>query len=197
MDRRVLASPLLLAACLVTSTATAAEAPSPANLVSVDLGLVVPSSDSSMWLGAPANVWATRSQAASLGASYHRRLSSGFWLGGYLETESVEGTLGGGTAKGRIASIGTSWLGHHPEGLISADFGAFIGLSVLRPSDTDGAISSSLWGVQYGAMIGAAVNLERLRVALHVEPMFCWYHKGSSEVTLTDPRVRLKVGYWF
>ena len=171
------------------------------NLVGGALGLVVPVTDGSAYLGYPVDSWGDRDTTWSVGAFYFRKLTPAFRVGALLEMESVTVKLDEGQASGRRMAVGVSWLGHYPDGPLSMELGGVAYLGLLKPSAVSPASSThwdTLKGLEYGIVIGPALEIDHLYFAIHWEPLHSWYSANTpSDVTLTDPRIRLKVGYAF
>jgi hypothetical protein len=192
---------MMLVGIFVTSTVVAEPAAAHRNVAGGALGVVVPFSGYSLWLGDPVNTHVDRDVALSLGGFYYRKLTPSFWAGGLIETETVSGHYGSEKASGQRVALGLSWVGHYPEGPISMELGGFANLAMLQPTYTSDGVSAdagTMFGMEYGAIVGPALTFERFHVALHFEPMFSWFQGGDLEdMTVTDPRFRLKVGYAF
>jgi len=161
----------------------------------------VPVSEKSVYVDSPVGLWGDRSTTWSLGAFYLRKLTSSLRLGTVLEMESVTAKFHEGQASGRRTALGVTWLGHYPDGPLSMELGGVTYLGFLKPSSVSPASDThwdTLKGIEFGIVVGPSVEIDHLHFAIHWEPLFSWLSGGTPDgVTLTDPRIRLKVGYAF
>ncbi len=165
------------------------------NIVGFGAG-ISPYDESAIWIGNPANSWATKKTSPVIQAFYARQVLEAVRLGGYVEYESATISLfNSGDYKASRYNVGINWLAQYPNTPFHAQLGGYIGYGFVAASEW----SSSLYGADVGIMVGPAYEKNHIGVALHVQYGKAYYTSSGSpnEVGLAIPKLLLKVYYKF
>ena len=165
------------------------------NIVGFGAG-ISPYYESAIWIGNPANSWATKNTSPVIQVFYARQLLEGVRLGSYFEYENATIRLfNSSDYKASRYNVGINWLAQYPNSAFHVQLGGYIGYGFVEASDW----SQSLYGSDVGIMVGPAYEKNHIGVALHVQYGKAYYTSSGSpdEVGLAIPKLLLKVYYKF
>lgn len=192
MPNRFLSITFICCSLLLSNHIAAMEESNGKNhVVGLSTGMVIPVTDSSLYVGSPANMFFDRDLGLVLSGNYFHKLSPHLWTGAYVELETFSGE--DGAEKGMHSSLGLQWLARYPDKAFSMHAGGQLSLGVMTSNDWD-----NLFGIGYGLFFGPAVEFDNFGLALYFQTVFHWFQGDSpDEITAKDPRIRLHVYYCF
>jgi hypothetical protein len=176
------------------------------NVISASVAFAAPVADYSVYVGKPVDEWVDRASGVMFGLDLFRKLTPSLWAGAGLEFESLAAEdpasdsqplkMKGWRTAGCLSSVG-----HFPDGLFSLEAGPVACLALIKPTSVTGVPAGdleTLFALEYGMFVGPALQLDRLRVAVHFQIMHSWAQGDRpKEITLADPHVRLRATYAF
>jgi hypothetical protein len=162
------------------------------NIIGIGAG-ISPTYESSVWIGDPVNVWATKNTSPVFQLFYARQVLESVRLGSYFEYENA--TFEATNDKASRYNIGLNWIAQYPNKAFHAQLGGYVGYGFISASRWDQPLNGS----DVGIMIGPAFEKDNFGIALHVQYGKAYYTSSGTpnEVGLAIPRFLLKVYHKF
>jgi hypothetical protein len=176
--------------CLIVSMNLFAQEKESKNIIGAGVGFCP---DRSVWIGNPINLWVDINASPVFQVFYARQVLKPVRLGGYFEYENA--TFKTTTSKATRYNAGLSWLAQYPDKPFHAQLGGFFGYGFVKADIWD----QSIWGIDYGIMIGPAYEKNNFGIAFHVQTGFSYYTSTGTpdEVSYSKGRFLLKAYYKF
>jgi hypothetical protein len=150
-----------------------------------------------IWVGDPYNIWIDQTSSSIFDAFYLYKLSSLFQVGGFMdfETGNFE-IIGLSDQKASRIGFGPIWLGHYPDKFIQFQMGGYFGFNVAMPDYEDVGNRS---GIDYGIIVGPALEYEQFGLAVHHISGYSWYPKDAEpdEFGYANTKIKVKLYYKF
>lgn len=150
-----------------------------------------------IWVGDPYNLWIDQTSSVIIEGYYYHKLSSLFQAGVYGEFETGNfDVIGLPEQKAKRFGIGTIWLGHYPDRQIQFQAGGFFGFNA---GFIDYGEIDYRNGIDYGIVVGPAIEFENFGLAVHHHSGFSWYPKDAEpdEFSYANTKIKIKVYYKF
>ena len=159
------------------------------NIVGFGIGYV-PSREA--YVDAPPYIWLKINASPVFEVFYSRQFQEGR-LGSYAEFQSA--TLTAADANVSRYNIGLNWISQYPKTSLQVELGGYFGYGFLKADGWD----QSLYGTDYGIIVGPAYEKDNFGIALHAQFGFGYYTSSGvpDEVDFSMPRYILKVYYKF
>jgi hypothetical protein len=192
MDKKM-KSWILCILCLLLTSNIFAQGQERENIIGFGAG-ISPEYKSSIWIGDPANVWATKKSSPVFQFFYARQVREDVRLGVYFEYESATFEVyNSDDSKASRYNFGVNWIALYPNNALHMQLGGYIGYGSIKSDNWDQSVS----GTDIGIMVGPAYEKDNLGIALHVQYGKGYYTSSGipDEVGLSLPRILLKIYY--
>lgn len=178
---------------ILMSASAHAEEASAKHIVGMSTGLVLGLHEHSMWLGNPMDRMMTREKDAVIGAFYQYKLTPHLRAGACLEMEFIRLHYDGIRDQARRYGVGLQFLGRYPDKLVSIHAGGHVGVGIVEGPNWDVAA-----GVDFSLLLGPAVEIGNMGLAIYFEPFVGWYRGDLPEdIVELDPRIKFHLYYSF
>jgi len=138
--------------------------------------------------------WLDNKLSPTFSMFYEYQLSSYFKMGCHIDYENtkMEIPFEDDIKTNRFAS-GLHWIGQYPDKMIQAELGGFSNVVFVKSDDWD----SNMKGIEYGIIIGPALSIKKIKIALHFQPTFSYFFSNALQesVLLLYPRIMCKLHY--
>jgi len=166
------------------------------NIVGLSYGFQYKAGD--IWVGDPYNFWIDQTSSVIVEGFYYRKLSSLFQAGFYCDFEKGEfDIIGLPVQEAKRLGIGTIWLGHYPDKFIQFQAGGYFGYNT---GFIDYESVANRGGIDYGIMVGPAIEYGDFGLAIHHHSGFAWYPKKDTEpdeFSYANTKIKIKLNYKF
>lgn len=150
-----------------------------------------------IWVGDPYNIWIDQTSSSIVEGFVYRRLSDLFQAGLYCDYEWGKfDVIGLPEQTAERLGLGTLWLGHYPDKWIQFQLGGYVGYNRVFVDYEDVDDRS---GMDYGIVVGPAVEYRNFGIAIHHHAGFAWYPKDANpdEFTYNNTKFKVKLYYIF
>ena len=151
-----------------------------------------------IWVGDPYNIWIDQTSSSILEGFYYYKLAKHFQTGFYCDFETGKfDVFSLPEQEAQRLGIGTIWLGHFPDRWIQLQLGGYFGFNTGFINYED---ISNRSGIDYGIMVGPAVEYRNFGLAVHHHSGFAWYPKKDAqpdEFGYANTKIKIKLYYTF
>ena len=151
-----------------------------------------------IWVGEPYNIWIDQTSAAIVEGFYYYRVARQFQTGVYIDFEAGKfDVIGLPEREAQRLGIGTVWLGHLPDKWIQFQLGGYFGFNTGF-INYEGVSNRS--GLDYGVVVGPAVEFRNFGLAVHHHAGFSWYPQKDAqpdEFAYANTKIKIKLYYSF
>ena len=151
-----------------------------------------------IWVGDPYNLWIDQTSSSIIEGFYYYKLAKQFQIGLYSDFETGKfDVFGLPEQEAQRLGIGTIWLGHFPDKWIQFQLGGYFGFNTGFIDYED---ISNRSGIDYGIMVGPAVEYHNFGMAVHHHSGFSWYPKKDAqpdEFSYANTKIKIKLYYTF
>lgn len=153
---------------------------------------------SDIWVGDPYNFWIDQTSSIIFEGFYYYKLSSLFQAGFYCDFEKGKfDVIGLSEQEAKRLGIGTIWLGHYPDKWIQFQLGGYFGFNTGFIDYED---VSNRSGIDYGIIVGPAIEYGNFGFAIHHHTGFSWYPDKNAEpdeFSYANSKIKVKLYYKF
>jgi hypothetical protein len=151
-----------------------------------------------IWVGDPYNLWIDQTASSIIEGFYYYKLAKQLQAGFFLDFEAGKfDVFGLPEQEAQRLGIGTIFLGHFPDKWIQFQAGGYFGFNTGF-INYEGISNRS--GIDYGVMVGPAVEFQNFGVAVHHHAGFSWYPKKDAqpdEFAYANTKIKIKLYYTF
>ena len=151
-----------------------------------------------IWVGDPYNIWIDQTSSSIIEGFYYYKVAKQFQTGVYIDFESGKfDVFGLPEQEAQRLGIGTIWMGHFPDKWIQLQLGGYFGFNTGFINYED---ISSRSGIDYGIIVGPAIEYDNFGLAIHHHSGFSWYPKKDAqpdEFSYANTKIKIKVYYTF
>jgi hypothetical protein len=151
-----------------------------------------------IWVGDPYNLWIDQTSSFIIEGFYHYKVARQFRTGIFIDYETGKfDVLGLPEQEAQRLGIGTVWLGHLPDKWIQFQLGGYFGFNTGFIDYEDIKNRS---GIDYGIIVGPAVEYRNFGLAVHHHSGFAWYPKKDAqpdEFSYANTKIKIKLYYTF
>ena len=176
--------------CLMLSMNLFAQQQEQKNIIGVGAGFCP---DKTVFIGNPINSWADINASPVFQVFYARQVLPAVRLGSYFEYENA--TFKSTNDKASRYVLGLNWLAQYPNKPFHIQLGGYFGYGFVKAD----MWNQSLWGIEYGMIVGPAYEKNNFGVALHLPTGFSYFTASGTpdEVSYSKGIYLLKVYYKF
>ena len=166
------------------------------HIVGISYGFQYKTTD--IWVGSPHNIWIDQTSSKIVEGFYYYELSKLFQVGAYCDFEYGNfDVFGLPEQKAQRLGLGTLWLGHYPDKWIQFQLGGYFGYNIGLV-DYENVDNRS--GIDYGIIVGPAVEYNNFGLAVHHHTGFAWYPDKNAkpdEFSYANSKIKIKFYYEF
>jgi hypothetical protein len=151
-----------------------------------------------IWVGYPYNLWIDQTSSSIIEGFYYYKVSKQFQTGVYIDFETGKfDVFSLPEQEAQRLGIGTIWMGHLPDKWIQFQLGGYFGFNTGF-INYEGISNRS--GIDYGIMVGPAVEFRNFGLAVHHHSGFSWYPKKDAqpdEFGYANTKIKIKLYFTF
>ena len=148
-----------------------------------------------IWISNPYNIWIDQTSSNIFGLFCRYRVSSNFELGIYTEYEKGEfDVIGLSWDKATRWGLGTTWIGKYPATMVHFQLGGYFSFNILS---TDYEDFDTETGIDYGIIVGPAIEYQNYGAAIHFHTGFSYYPSDNEpdEYSYANSKIKIKLYY--